>query len=765
MTDIFLKILNTSVTASYLVVAVIVFRLLFKKAPKWIMCILWGIVALRLIFPFSIESSISLLPQREILTVSESSDVIIEFKSNTVNVDNDTTVTNTTPATENFDTQSNESAMLEDSTQSRTDTTNVAPTVDNNIPNGSVVQHRASKEISLFWLLSVTWICGMLLMLTYSVISYIRLSLKVKATILYRDNVYYCDSIDTPFIFGVFSPNIYIPSNMSTEHLEYVISHESAHIKRCDYIWKPMGILLLTFHWFNPIIWAAYILLCRDIESACDEKVIRDMDDEYKKSYSMALLDCSVHHKAVVTCPVAFGEVGVKDRIKAVLNYRRPAKNFVTISVVVSIIISFCFITTPKERVSAMGGNEDINIDAETGSKINYSELYENFFNRIIGNIDNNEIYSKDKNNVSQFTSPEDVVLTRDSATFKNGNKEYTAKVYFDTEDETNAQYFIVTNTKTGELINNLSIDHYENFTENAIYAIDITFDGNYDLIMPYHMDGTGDQSFSVYVWDVDEKQFVKKSFWYMSNFSLDYKNKCILSHRKCATVFDYYIHRYDDMGKDFYLLSSLCCVVDEMTGVVKVEERHGTNTTKEFTTYCGDYLSLDSNDSNAAEYFKEGSYWDLNSDKWNRCIQKNYYSNFTDTIQNQAYISGYMGFLNGFITADNPENKKHISRSYYLNRFYIGEMMSNKTNPYDVRFAYYDINDDGIPEMIMQSDTYDVFTYKDAKLCWSYETNSIDTIIEKLNWISPKTLLCDRSDGISGSIYGSYFDSYYNNK
>lgn len=728
MNNIFVWVLNMSITASFFVLAVFVLRLFLRKSPKWIICLLWGIVALRLVVPFSIESNISLLPHRETITVSKSSDIIIEFRTDTIDIDNSTTVTDSVPDENISQSQSNE-IPSENTTESHTGSLNTAPTIDNNAKNDIIVPQKTSKEISLFGVLSFLWICGMLFMLVYSVVAYIRLYINIKATISYRDNVYYCDSIDTPFIFGFFRPKIYIPSDLSVEYLEYVISHENAHIKRGDYLWKPIGVLLLTVHWFNPLIWAAYILLCRDIESACDEKVIRDMNDEYKKGYSTALLVCSVHHRTVVTCPVAFGETGVKTRIKSVLSYKRPAKVFVIIATAISVILSFCFITTPKERVGALSeGDKTYNVLSREGDKTH------------------------------------NVLSNGDWVTFTNENTKYTAKVYFDSQDKTNATYFTVTNADTGALINNLTIDHYENLTDNAIYAVDITFDGNFDLVIPYHMNGEGDQTFSVYVWDVDEGQFVQKSFWYMSNFSLDYENKYILSHRKCSGVFDYYIHYYNEQEKDFDLLASLCCVVDEQTGVVRVEERHDTTTVKEFQTKTEDYLSLNPNDINTIQYFKEGSYWDLNSDKWNRCIPKDYNSNFTDTIQTEAYISGYMGFLNGFIPVENTDDKKYISRNYYEHRFYIGEMMVGKDNPYEARFAYYDIDNNGIPEMILESDIYDIFTYVDGKLSWSYETKSIDSIIDKLNWISPETLLCDGDANILGSVYGSYFDSYYNN-
>lgn len=720
MNNVFIWVLNMSITASFFVLAVFVLRLFLKKSPKWIICLLWGIVALRLVVPFSIESSISLLPDREAITVTESLDVPIELgtKSDFVKNDNGTAVTDNTSQVNKSQTQRNEMTPSESAAESYTESLNTVPTINSNIENDVAVSTKSNKEISLFGVLSVIWICGMLLMVTYSIVSYTRLYIKLKATILCRDNVYYCDNIDTPFILGVFYPKIYIPSNLSCEHLEYVISHENAHIKRWDYLWKPIGILLLTVHWFNPLMWVAYILLCRDIESACDEKVIRDMSDEYKKGYSTALLACSVHNRSIVTCPVAFGETGVKTRIKSVLSYKRPAKALVITVTVISVILSFCFITTPKERVGAL----------------------------------------------SEDNKTPNVLSSGDWVTFTNENTKYTAKVYFDSRDKTNATHFTVTNVDTGELINNLPIGHYENLTDNAIYAMDITFDGNFDLVIPYHMNGEGDQTFSAYVWDGDEGKFVQKTFWYMSNFSLDYENKYILSHRKCSCVFDYYIHYYDEQEKDFNLLASLCCAVDEQTGVVSVEERHDTTTVKEFLTETEDYLSLNPNDINTMQYFKEGSYWDLNSDRWNRCIPKDYHSNFTDAIQTEAYISGYMGFLNGFIPVENTDDKKYIRSSYYEHRFYIGEMMDGKENPYKVRFAYYDIDNDGIPEMILESDIYDIFTYVDGKLSWSYETYSIDSIIDKLNWISPETLLCDRNTGIHGSVYGSYFDSYYNN-
>lgn len=341
MGNIFISALNISITASYLILAVILLRLLLKKAPRWINCLLWGIVALRLVMPFSIESEISLVPSSQTITATASHDAPYEINTGIDTFDTEinriiingasTTDTSSAPSTQN-------------NTSQITDNTTVTDSQNSNIA-------KEKSKPALFDILGVVWIFGVVVILVYGILSYLLIYKKVKASLAYRDNIYYCDSIDSPFILGIIKPKIYIPSNLSQIYIDYVISHERAHLKRRDHLWKPFGFLLLSIYWFNPFIWLSYVLLCRDIESACDEKVIKNMNTADIKGYSLALLSCGTRRKMITACPVAFGEVGVKERIKSVLNYKKPAFWIVAVAIVTSIAVAMCFLTNPKEKV------------------------------------------------------------------------------------------------------------------------------------------------------------------------------------------------------------------------------------------------------------------------------------------------------------------------------------------------------------------------------------------------------------------------------
>lgn len=306
MTQLFLKFLNMSISASWLVLAVILLRLLFRKAPKWISCLLWSIVALRLIIPFSFESVFSLIPSVQVIPQN--------------------IVTAQTPAI-----YSGISAV-------------------NSAVNPLFTQHLAPETHMLEMILSyasAVWLAGVAALLLYSAVSCWRLHRQVRASIQTENNLYVCDNVESPFIFGVLSPRIYIPSDIDPEQLAYVLAHENAHLKRLDHWWKPLGFLLLTVYWFNPLLWLAYILLCRDIERACDEKVITNMDNSGKKGYSEALVACSVHRRAVMACPIAFGEVSVKARIKGILCYRKPSFWILLTALVACAVTAVCFLTDP----------------------------------------------------------------------------------------------------------------------------------------------------------------------------------------------------------------------------------------------------------------------------------------------------------------------------------------------------------------------------------------------------------------------------------
>lgn len=310
MDAIFLKIVNMSIAASWLILAVILLRVVLKKAPKWINVLLWALVAVRLLCPISFESSLSLVPNAEPIPQEI---FMMEPPEN------------------------HESAVFD-------------PIENPNLPSVPSVSVDTSIETIQWKAVFATfgWMFGMAAMLVYAAISYILVKRKVKASLHLRDNILICDDIQTPFILGAIKPRIYIPSGTDEAQLPHIIAHENAHLKRRDHWWKPLGFLVLAIHWFNPLVWVAYILLCRDIESACDEKVIRELNQGESIAYSEALLSCSVNRRMVMVCPLAFGEVGVKERVKRVLNYKKPAFWIVVVAVIASVILAVCFLTNPR---------------------------------------------------------------------------------------------------------------------------------------------------------------------------------------------------------------------------------------------------------------------------------------------------------------------------------------------------------------------------------------------------------------------------------
>ena len=319
MAAVFLKLLNLSISASWLVLAVLVLRLVSKRSPKWMNVLLWGIVALRLVLPFSIESALSLIPSAE--TVSP---------------------------------------VAVQSAPAPTITSGVS--VIDNAVNPSLSEHfaavpTASVNPLYVWteIAGWVWLIGLGAMLLYALASYLRLRRRVSVSLPIQDNIYLCDAISSPFILGVVKPHIYLPSGLDEVQRQNVLSHERAHLARRDHWWKPLGFALLAVYWFNPVLWLAYTLLCRDIELACDERVIRTMDESAVKTYSTVLLACSMPRKAVITCPLAFGEVGVKERVRNALHYKKPAFWVVAASVAVCVVVAVCFLTDPPTDTDAAG--------------------------------------------------------------------------------------------------------------------------------------------------------------------------------------------------------------------------------------------------------------------------------------------------------------------------------------------------------------------------------------------------------------------------
>jgi len=314
MSGLFLKVLNLSASASWMILAVLIFRTLLKKAPKWVSVLLWGMVAVRLICPFSIESAVSLIPSAQVISP----------------------------------------AVLLETPQIQTG----IPAVDAAIGpwvQGAAVTVAPEKSVSavklLIRILSGVWAAGAVLLLVYTGISYWRLRRGVDTAVLWKDGAYQSENVDAPFVLGVFRPRIYLPFGMEEQKLCHVVAHERAHIQRKDHWWKPLGFLLLTVHWMNPLMWVAYVLLCRDIELACDEKVIKKLGSQQRADYTQALVACSIRRRRIAACPLAFGEVGVKERVRSVMNYKKPAFRIILLAVICCAVTAVCFLTNPETGV------------------------------------------------------------------------------------------------------------------------------------------------------------------------------------------------------------------------------------------------------------------------------------------------------------------------------------------------------------------------------------------------------------------------------
>ena len=334
MSELFLCFVNMSISAGWVVLAVLLLRLMLKKAPKWISVSLWGIVAIRLICPFSFESAVSLIPSAQTINP--------EFLLNQPAIDS---------GVEGID------------------------NVINPIIAQTAITVQPEKDINLFGFilpyLAGLWLVGIVALLTYTLISYLRVKNRIGTAVLLRDNIFQSEKVVSPFVLGFIKPKIYLPFDMNGQSMEYVIAHENAHIRRKDHLWKPIGFLLLTLHWFNPLMWIGYILLCKDIELACDEKVIKEFDVEKKADYSQALLTCSVNRRMIAACPLAFGEVGVKDRVKSVLNYKKPTFWIIVVAIALSVIVAVCFLTNPMS--TKLSDELSVFIDMQIAEH-NYSE-------------------------------------------------------------------------------------------------------------------------------------------------------------------------------------------------------------------------------------------------------------------------------------------------------------------------------------------------------------------------------------------------------
>lgn len=360
MADLFLQILNMSISANWLILAVLVTRLLLKKAPKWITVALWGMVAIRLVCPVSIESALSLIPSAQ--TVSP--DIMMQQNPGVhTGIDALNSVIN--PVIDSA----------------------FAPT-----PGDS-----ANPLQILIPIAAAVWLLGIGIMALYAAISYLQLKRKVHDATLLQENIYLSENIPAPFVLGILQPKIYLTDAQQT----HILAHERAHIRRGDHIWKTLGFALLALHWFNPLMWLGYILLCKDIELACDEKVIKALDHDARADYSQALLTCSVSRHTIAACPLAFGEVSVKDRIKSVLHYKKPTLWIIVAALMISAILGVCFLTNPPSTAEELTEEQQeimkkypeyFGLDASNGLDVYVYQIAEHSYSFILKTHSNDHV-------------------------------------------------------------------------------------------------------------------------------------------------------------------------------------------------------------------------------------------------------------------------------------------------------------------------------------------------------------------------------------
>lgn len=326
MNALFLKVFNLSIAAGWIAIIIILLHPFLKKAPKKAACFMWAIVAARLLLPFSVESAFSLIPS--INTVPDS----ILYDSSPI---------------------INSGIEIIDKA--------VNPSISKSLaPNPAESINPAQTAVFIAVLI---WIAGVAAMTAYIIISSIVLQRKLRTATHLYDNVYESDHALSPFVLGICRPRIYLPYNLSEKDKICVLLHETAHIQRRDHIIKPIAFLLLSVYWFNPVLWLSYIMFCRDIELACDEKVIKTMSNIERKNYSSALLECSTNKMKISACPLAFGESGIKQRIKNIMNYKKPTLWIILLSTAACAVLALCFLTSPKTDALEADGIRVLQID------------------------------------------------------------------------------------------------------------------------------------------------------------------------------------------------------------------------------------------------------------------------------------------------------------------------------------------------------------------------------------------------------------------
>lgn len=336
MCELFLRAVNRGAAAGWLVLAILMLRPLLSRAPGWVRTALWGLVGLRLALPVTVESGLSLLPSAEVVSPS-------------VLTDPSPTVHTGIPA--------------------------VNSAVNPLLGRIFAPQPGDSANPLQVWapVLAALWLTGMGLLLLYAAFSTWRLRRRMASAVWLGDNVYQSEAAAAPFVLGLVRPRIYLPFRMPEGTLDLVLAHERAHIRRRDHWWKPLGFLLLAVYWFHPLLWLGYVLFCRDVETACDEAVIRDLDRAGRGDYAQALADWGAPERRISPCPLAFGETGVKGRIKRVLRYRRPGAWTALAGAALCLLLAGCFLTDPVEPGKMT--LEDVLALSEKGTDLTWGDL------------------------------------------------------------------------------------------------------------------------------------------------------------------------------------------------------------------------------------------------------------------------------------------------------------------------------------------------------------------------------------------------------
>ncbi len=396
MEGLFLEILNMSISASWLILAVVIIRFFMKNAPKGFRYLLWALVAVRLMCPFSFESALSMIPSAETFSEESIYSDTPEIHSGVAIIDDTVNPILTKP-----DIPKEEGSPVVNHSGNASEGNVVIPENTGNHISNNNIEDPIEKEngitmTTVINTVSWVWLIGLFLMCGYALVSYIRLRVAVRISVKKENNLWLCDEIDSPFILGLVHPHIYMPSDIDEAQVPYILAHEKEHLRYRDNWWKLLGFIILSIHWFNPFVWVAYILLCRDIELACDERVIKDMDEEEKRNYSRSLLLCSNPRHMISACPVAFGEIGIKERIQKVLDYKKPSTWIVGIGVVVCMIVAICFMTNPAgdKIIGQMAGAVKIELhDGNNGKMVEITDA--EYIARITENVASMEFERK----------------------------------------------------------------------------------------------------------------------------------------------------------------------------------------------------------------------------------------------------------------------------------------------------------------------------------------------------------------------------------